>query len=148
MPRTDRSGGGLALTYNAMNGTDIRGELGSRFDDFTTLGGLALVLRTRLAWAHDWASNPALNASFQSLAGSGFTVNGAPVPRNSALASTGVPNCTSRPIGRSSPNSMASSRPARRATPARRRSDIRGEGPPHARFNRARSAAALPSPSR
>jgi uncharacterized protein with beta-barrel porin domain len=48
---------------------------------------LPLILRARLAWAHDWVSNPSLGAIFQSLPGAAFTVNGAALPANSALAS-------------------------------------------------------------
>jgi uncharacterized protein YhjY with autotransporter beta-barrel domain len=87
---TDLTGGGFGLSYNAMTGTDSRSELGARFDDLTAIGAMPLVLRARLAWAHDWVSNPALNASFQSLPGTGFTVNGAPIPHDSALASAGA----------------------------------------------------------
>jgi uncharacterized protein with beta-barrel porin domain len=47
---------------------------------------MPLVLRGRLAWAHDWVSNPALGAVFQALPGSSFTVNGAAPPKDSALA--------------------------------------------------------------
>ena len=43
-----------------------------------------------LAWAHDFVSNPALGAVFQSLPGASFTVNGAPIPHNSALTSAGA----------------------------------------------------------
>jgi uncharacterized protein with beta-barrel porin domain len=87
---TDLTGGGLGLTFNAMNGTDTRSELGSRFDDMTALGAMPLLLRAKLAWAHDWVSNPALNASFESLPGTSFTVNGAPIPHDSALTSVGA----------------------------------------------------------
>jgi uncharacterized protein with beta-barrel porin domain len=73
-----------------MNGTDARSELGTRFDDLTALGNLPLVLSAKLAWAHDWASNPALNAAFVSLPGTSFTVNGAPIPHDSALTSAGA----------------------------------------------------------
>ena len=34
-------------------------------------------LRARLAWAHDWVCDPALDAGFQTLPGSSFVVNGA-----------------------------------------------------------------------
>ena len=51
---------------------------------------MPLILRAKLAWAHDWVSNPALNAAFESLPGTSFTVNGAPIPRDSALASVGA----------------------------------------------------------
>jgi uncharacterized protein with beta-barrel porin domain len=37
-----------------------------------------------------WVSNPALNASFESLPGSSFTVDGAPLPHDSALTSAGA----------------------------------------------------------
>jgi autotransporter-associated beta strand protein len=84
---TDVTAGGFGLSYDAKNGTDTRSELGGRFDDQTTLNAMPLTLRVRVAWAHDWVSNPALNASFESLPGSSFTVTGAPIPHNSALAS-------------------------------------------------------------
>jgi uncharacterized protein with beta-barrel porin domain len=73
-----------------MSATDARGELGARFDNFTVVAGMPLMLRARLAWAHDWVSNPALGAAFQSLPGANFTVNGAAAPSNSALASAGA----------------------------------------------------------
>jgi autotransporter-associated beta strand protein len=87
---TDVTGGGFGLTYNAMNGTDTRSELGARLDDLTTLGTMPLILRGKVAWAHDWVSNPALNAAFEALPGAGFTVNGAPIPHDSALTSAGA----------------------------------------------------------
>ena len=51
---------------------------------------LPLALRARAAWAHDWITNPALDAVFQSLPGASFIVNGATPPKNSALASAGA----------------------------------------------------------
>jgi autotransporter-associated beta strand protein len=87
---TDLTSGGFGLSYAAMDGTDTRSELGARFDDPTLVGNIPLVLRARLAWAHDWVSNPALNASFESLPGTSFTVNGAPIPHDSALTSAGA----------------------------------------------------------
>jgi outer membrane autotransporter protein len=83
---TDLSGTGFGLSYNAMNATDTRSELGARFDDLAMLGAMPLVLRGRLAWAHDWVSNPSLGAVFQALPGAAFTVNGAVPPKDSALA--------------------------------------------------------------
>jgi uncharacterized protein with beta-barrel porin domain len=82
---TDLTGGGFGLSYNAMSATDTRSELGARFDDLTTFNGMPLILRGRLAWAHDWVSNSALGAVFETLPGSNFTVNGAAPPQNSAL---------------------------------------------------------------
>jgi autotransporter-associated beta strand protein len=87
---TDLTAGGFGLSYAAMNGTDTRSELGGRFDDLAALGAMPLVLRAKLAWAHDWVSNPALNVSFEALPGSGFTVFGAPIPHDSALTSAGA----------------------------------------------------------
>jgi uncharacterized protein with beta-barrel porin domain len=87
---TDLSGGGFALSYNAMNATDTRSELGARFDSLQIVGNMPVVWHGRVAWAHDWVSNPALGAVFQSLPGASFTVNGAAPPPNSALASAGA----------------------------------------------------------
>jgi len=81
---------GFGLSYAAMDGTDTRSELGARFDAPTLISTMPLIVRGRLAWAHDWVGNPAFNAAFQVLPGTGFTVNGAPIPRNSALASAGA----------------------------------------------------------
>ena len=70
---TNVTGGGFGLTYNAMNSTDTRSELGARFDAFTTpSSGLPLVLRGRVAWAHDWVSNPALDRGVRDAAGRGL----------------------------------------------------------------------------
>ena len=56
----------------------------------TAWGAMPVQLRARLAWAHDWVGNPALSAAFQALPGTGFVVNGAPVPHDSVLASVGA----------------------------------------------------------
>ena len=82
---SDLTGGGFGLCYNAMSATDTRSELGARFDNLTMWNGMPVILRGRLAWAHDWVSNPSLGAVFETLPGSNFTVNGAAVPQNSAL---------------------------------------------------------------
>jgi T5SS/PEP-CTERM-associated repeat protein len=84
---TDLSGGGLGLSYASTTANDTRSEFGARFDDLTTLNNKPLILGARLAWAHDWTNGTALNAVFESLPGSAFTVNGAPLPRDSALTS-------------------------------------------------------------
>lgn len=83
----DLSGGGFALSYNANTANDTRSELGTRFDDLTVWSNKPLMLRARLAWAHDWTTGTGLNAAFQTLPGSAFTVNGAAVPHDSALTS-------------------------------------------------------------
>jgi uncharacterized protein with beta-barrel porin domain len=51
---------------------------------------MPVTLRARLAWAHDWITNPALDAAFEMLPGSNFVVGGAQPPKNSALASAGA----------------------------------------------------------
>jgi outer membrane autotransporter protein len=87
----DASGGGFGLSYNSRTGTDTRSELGARFDHVAAFDRNAvLTLRGRLAWAHDWVSDPALAAAFQALPGTGFIVNGATPAKNSALASAGA----------------------------------------------------------
>ena len=87
---SDPFGGGFGLSYNAMNATDVRTELGSRFDAPTLLYGKPLVLYGRVAWAHDFVSNPALSAVFETLPGANFTVFGAAIPHDSALTSAGA----------------------------------------------------------
>ncbi len=87
---TDLSGGGFGLNYNALTANDTRAELGARFDELTMLNAMPLILRARLAWAHDWVTNPTLGAVFQSLPGASFVVNGATPPANTALVSGGA----------------------------------------------------------
>ena len=88
---TDVNGGGFALAYNGRTGTDTRSELGARFDRLLAINPNAvLTLRARLAWAHDWVSDPTLAAVFQTLPGTSFIVNGATPAKNSALASGGT----------------------------------------------------------
>jgi outer membrane autotransporter protein len=88
---TDVNGGGFGLSYNGRTATDTRSELGARFDRLLALNpNAALALRARLAWAHDWVSDPTLAAVFQTLPGAGFIVNGAAPAKNSALTSAGA----------------------------------------------------------
>jgi outer membrane autotransporter protein len=87
---TDTTGGGLGLNFAAQNSTDVRTELGARFDDPTLFFTRPLILFGRLAWAHDFVSNPTLSAAFEALPGGTFTVNGAPIPRDSALTTAGA----------------------------------------------------------
>jgi len=87
---TDVTGGGFGLSYAAMNATDVRTEFGARFDNPEVVAGMPLLLRARIAWAHDFVSDPSLSAAFESLPGTNFVVNGAPMPQNSALTSAGA----------------------------------------------------------
>ena len=87
----DVNNGGFALAFNGRTATDIRSELGGRFDRVLALyPNAVLALRGRLAWAHDWVSDATLTPVFQSLPGASFIVNGATPAQNSALASAGA----------------------------------------------------------
>ena len=66
---SDVNGGGFGLSYAAMNATDIRTELGARLDNPEVIGGMPLLLRARLAWAHDFVSDPSLSAVFRIASG-------------------------------------------------------------------------------
>ena len=56
----------------------------------TTIPALVHPRRARVAWAHDWISDPSLIPAFQALPGASFIVNGATPAKNSALASAGA----------------------------------------------------------
>ncbi|HTC03666.1 MAG TPA: autotransporter outer membrane beta-barrel domain-containing protein [Xanthobacteraceae bacterium] len=43
-----------------------------------------------MAWAHDWVNGPVLQAVFETLPGANFIVNGAAIPKNSALTTAGA----------------------------------------------------------
>jgi autotransporter-associated beta strand protein len=86
----DLTGGGLGLSYASMNATDVRTEIGTRLDSPTMVAGMPVILRGRLAWAHDFVGNPALSAAFETLPGTNFTVNGAAIPHDSALTTAGA----------------------------------------------------------
>jgi len=49
-----------------------------------------LALRGRIAWAHDWVTNPSLIRGFEALPGASFIVNGATPAKNSALTTAGA----------------------------------------------------------
>ena len=87
---SDPTGGGFGLSFAAMNATDVRSEIGSRFDAPAVVAGMPLILRGRIAWARDFVSNPALGAVFETLPGAGFTVFGAAIPHDFALTSAGA----------------------------------------------------------
>jgi len=87
----DVSGGGFALAFASRSATDTRSELGARFDHVALVDPTkVLTLRGRLAWAHDWISDPTLAPVFQALPGASFIVNGATPAKDSALASAGA----------------------------------------------------------
>jgi autotransporter-associated beta strand protein len=81
---------GFALAFNGRDATDTRSELGARFDRVLALyTNAVLALRGRVAWAHDWVSDPTLTPLFQTLPGASFIVNGATPAQDSALVSAG-----------------------------------------------------------
>lgn len=73
-----------------MTATDTRSELSARFDDLSMLGTMPLILRARLAWAHNWISTPALSAVFQMPPGTNFIVHAAARPHASAITALGA----------------------------------------------------------
>ena len=77
----------FALAYGAQSVTDPRSELGLRTDKSYALTNAVLTLRTRTAWAYDYNTTRAVGATFQSLPGASFVVNGATPAHNSALTS-------------------------------------------------------------
>ncbi len=80
----------FALNYASQTVTDTRTELGARFDKSFDMSNALLTLGGRLAWAHDFEPTAAANATFQSLPGASFTVNGATPSPNSALVTAGA----------------------------------------------------------
>jgi autotransporter-associated beta strand protein len=88
---TDAIANGFALTFNGRDATDTRSELGARFDRVLAVyTNAVLALRARVAWAHDWVSDPTLLPMFQALPGASFIVDGATPAKNSALTSAGA----------------------------------------------------------
>ena len=78
----------FALTYGAKHATMARTEFGARVDRSLALDGSILTLRGRAAWAHDFNSDRSIAATFQTLPGASFIVNGAMPSRDAVL--TGV----------------------------------------------------------
>jgi len=80
----------FALAYGARDVTDVRSELGIRADKSYALANGILTLRGRLAWAHDFDPDRSIAATFQSLPGASFVVNGAAQAFDSALTTASV----------------------------------------------------------
>jgi autotransporter-associated beta strand protein len=80
----------FALDHESNATTITRTELGARFDRAFKLDDALLTLRSRIAWAHDEGNDSAVSASFLSLPGSAFTVNGAVPSKDLALVSAGA----------------------------------------------------------
>jgi autotransporter-associated beta strand protein len=75
----------FALSYGAKSVTDARSELGVRTDKSWALQDSVLTLRGRIAWAHDYDPDRSIGATFQTLPGASFVVNGAAQASDSAL---------------------------------------------------------------
>ena len=75
----------FALAYGARTVTVSRSELGLRSDKSFAMANGILTLRGRAAWAHDFNTDRALAATFQTLPGASFVVNGAASAADAAL---------------------------------------------------------------
>ena len=80
----------FALAFGARDVTDARSELGLRTDKSFAMPDGIFTLRGRLAWAHDYDPDRAIGATFQSLPGASFVVNGAAQASDSALVTASV----------------------------------------------------------
>jgi len=77
------------LSFASKSVTDTRTEIGSWFD-YRLTGVSPVTLFSRVAWAHDFNTDRAATATFQSLPGASFIVNGASPARDTALTSIGA----------------------------------------------------------
>jgi uncharacterized protein with beta-barrel porin domain len=75
----------FALAYNSKSVTDTRSELGLRTDKSFAMPDGIFTLRGRAAWAHDYNPDRAIGATFQTLPGTSFVVNGARQAADAAL---------------------------------------------------------------
>jgi autotransporter-associated beta strand protein len=75
----------FALAYNGKDVTATRSELGLRSEKAVALTDATLMLRGRLAWAHDFNTDRNVQAAFLTLPGSAFVVNGAQPAADTAL---------------------------------------------------------------
>ena len=80
----------FALRYATRTVTDARTELGFRADKSWGMEDGMLTLRGRFAWAHDYDPDRAIGATFQTLPGASFVVNGAAQAAESALTTASV----------------------------------------------------------
>ncbi|SDO09306.1 autotransporter outer membrane beta-barrel domain-containing protein [Afipia sp. GAS231] len=75
----------FALAYNAKSVTDTRSEFGLRTDKSFAMANGIFTLRGRAAWAHDFNPDRTIGATFQTLPGASFVVNGAARAPDAAL---------------------------------------------------------------
>jgi uncharacterized protein with beta-barrel porin domain len=75
----------FALAYSAKSVTAPRSEIGVRTDKSWAMPNAILALRGRLAWAYDTNTDRSIGATFQTLPGASFVVNGAAPSHDKAL---------------------------------------------------------------
>jgi autotransporter-associated beta strand protein len=75
----------FALAYSGKTATTTRSELGLRGDKAFIVDDAVLTLRGRAAWAYDFNSDRNITATFQTLPGASFVVDGAAQARYAAL---------------------------------------------------------------
>ncbi|MDI1263640.1 MAG: autotransporter outer membrane beta-barrel domain-containing protein, partial [bacterium] len=75
----------FALAYSSRSVTDTRSELGLRTDKSFAMQDGIFTLRGRAAWAYDFNRDRLVGATFQTLPGASFIVNGAQRAADSAL---------------------------------------------------------------
>jgi uncharacterized protein with beta-barrel porin domain len=75
----------FALSYASKSVTDTRSELGFRSDKSFAMQNGIFTLRGRAAWAHDFNTDRNIAATFQTLPGASFVVNGAAQAPDAAL---------------------------------------------------------------
>lgn len=80
----------FALTYNSKSVIDTRSEFGLRTDKSFAMQDGILTLRSRAAWAHDFNPDRSIGATFQTLPGASFVVNGAAQASSSTLVTGAV----------------------------------------------------------
>ena len=75
----------FALAYGSKSVTASRSELGLRSDKSFAMQDGIFTLRGRAAWAHDFNTDRVIGATFQTLPGASFVVNGAAQAHDAAL---------------------------------------------------------------
>lgn len=80
----------FALSYASQTTTNLRTELGVRVDKTFVVAEGVFALNSRAAWAHDSNTDRPATATFQTLPGATFTVNGAKPAADGALLSAGA----------------------------------------------------------
>ena len=75
----------FALAYGSKTVTASRSELGLRSDKSFAMQDGIFTLRGRAAWAHDFNTDRVIGATFQTLPGASFVVNGAAQAPDAAL---------------------------------------------------------------